>query len=103
MRKAAFSIGQIVHHKLFGYRGVIFDVDPQFLGTDEWYETVAGSRPPRNRPWYHVLVDGQPAQTYVAERNLEPDESREPVEHPLLDHYFKTLENGVYSLRASGN
>ncbi|MGI9303895.1 MAG: heat shock protein HspQ, partial [Gammaproteobacteria bacterium] len=54
MRVAAFSVGQIVHHKLFDYRGVIYDVDPHFQGTDEWYEEVAKSRPPRNKPWYHV-------------------------------------------------
>ena len=55
---AKFFVGQIVHHKKFDYRGVVFDVDATFQGTDEWYELVARSRPPKHMPWYHVLVDG---------------------------------------------
>ena len=94
--QARFSIGQLVHHRLFEYRGVVFDVDPVFLGTEEWYEKVAKSRPPKDRPWYHVLVDGADHTTYVAERHLEPDESDEAVEHPLLQQLFLGLENGVY-------
>lgn len=103
MSQAAFSIGQIVRHKLFDYRGVIYDVDPVFQGTEEWYQMVARSRPPRDRPWYHVLVDGQLAQTYVAERNLELDVSAEPINHPLLESYFHAFKDGVYELRASSN
>lgn len=103
MIKAGFSIGQIVHHKLFDYRGVIYDVDPVFQGTEEWYEQVAKSRPPKDRPWYHVLVDQQIMQTYVAERNLEPDDSDEPIEHPLLDKLFKRSEGGFYVLRETSN
>jgi len=71
---AKFSIGDIIQHKQFDYRGVIVDVDPHFLGTEDWYRKMARSKPPKDRPWYHVLVDGQSHQTYVAERNLEPDE-----------------------------
>jgi len=55
--EAKFQVGKIVHHKLFDYIGVVFDVDPTFQGTDEWYEHVARSRPPKDKPWYHVLVD----------------------------------------------
>jgi heat shock protein HspQ len=94
--RAKFSVGQLVQHRLFGYRGVIFDVDPTFGLTDEWYETVARSRPPKNRPWYHVLVDGSTHTTYVAERNLEPDASNAPIEHPLIEHIFSGFENGHY-------
>ena len=96
--EARFSIGQLVHHRLFDYRGVVFDVDPVFSGTDEWYEKVAKSRPPRDRPWYHVLVDGAEHTTYVAERNLEPDDSGEAIEHPLIHQLFAGLENGRYQL-----
>lgn len=71
--KPIFCIGQRVHHKLFKYHGVIMGVDQEFNSTDEWYEQVAQSRPPKDRPWYHVLVHGNNQQTYVAERNLESD------------------------------
>ena len=71
MKQAKFNIGQIVHHKMFDYRGVIYDVDPVFNGTEEWYQAVAKSRPPKNEPWYHVLVDQASHETYVAEQNLE--------------------------------
>ena len=91
-----FAVGQLVHHKRFGYRGVIFDVDPNFQGTEEWYENVALSRPPKNKPWYHVLVDGAEHTTYVAERNLEPDETGDPISHPLLELYFSHMEQGYY-------
>ncbi len=93
---AGFFIGQPVHHRRFDYRGVIVDVDPVFQGTDEWYEQMALSRPPRNAPWYHVLVHGSDSRTYVAEGNLEADESGEPVVHPLLGAYFSRRDNGIY-------
>jgi len=91
-----FQPGQTVQHQLFDYRGVIVRVDRTFKGTDEWYEAVARSRPPRDKPWYHVLVHGSTAETYVAERNLELDTSKDPIAHPLVDHYFSGYRNGVY-------
>ena len=100
---AAFFPGQLVKHRLFGYRGVIYDVDPQFSESDQWYETMAQSRPPRDRPWYRVLVDGQEATTYVAERNLEQDDSGVPVHHPLTEAFFTGFDAGVYRLRVSSN
>ena len=103
MTKAVFSIGQIIHHKLFNYRGVIYDVDPVFQGTEQWYQQVAKSRPPKDQPWYHVLVDGQIMETYVAERNLEPDGSVEPVDHPLLDQFFSEFREGKYRLKRHNN
>ena len=93
---AKFSPGQLIHHKLFDYRGVIVDVDATCQASDEWYEQVARSRPPRDRPWYHVLVHGATHMTYVAERNLEPDESGQPVTHPLLDQFFSVFREGRY-------
>jgi heat shock protein HspQ len=95
-RRARFDIGQLIRHRLFGYRGVVVDVDPRFLGTEEWYEAVARSRPPRDRPWYHVLVHEATHTTYVAERNLESDDSAEPVEHPLVERFFSTFRAGRY-------
>jgi heat shock protein HspQ len=94
--RTKFSVGQLVHHRLFNYRGVIVDVDRDFQGSEEWYEAVAKTRPPKDQPWYHVLVDGQTHSTYVAERNLEPDDSAEPVVHPMIEHFFAKFENGVY-------
>ncbi len=71
--KAKYCIGQLIQHKIFDYRGIILGVDLEFKSTDEWYEAVAKSRPPKNEPWYHVLVHQKGHQTYVAEQNLQPD------------------------------
>ena len=95
-KKAQFSVGELIHHRLFDYRGVIVDVDPYFQGTEEWYEAVARSRPPKNKPWYHVLVDNAVHTTYVAEQNLETDDSTQPINHPLVYHFFVQFENGRY-------
>jgi len=97
--EAKFSVGQLVRHRLFHYRGVIFDVDPTFQGTEEWYHSMARSRPPKDHPWYHVLVHKAAHTTYVAERNLEADDSGEGIEHPLLHQVFDGLENGRYISR----
>ena len=93
---AKFSVGQLIHHRLFDYRGVIVDVDPTFQNSEEWYEQVARTRPPKDQPWYHVLVNDNVHTTYVAERNLEPDESSEPIRHPLLHDFFNAFEDGHY-------
>ncbi len=71
--KAKYCIGQLIQHKLFDYRGIILGVDLEFKSSDEWYEMVAKSRPPKNEPWYHVLVHQKGHQTYVAEQNLQID------------------------------
>ncbi|MBL4867860.1 MAG: heat shock protein HspQ [Pseudomonadales bacterium] len=91
-----YSVGELVHHRLFNYRGVVIDVDQNFQSTDEWYEAVARSRPPKNKPWYHVLVHGSSQTTYVAEQNLEHDQSELPIEHPMLNLFFSKLDNGKY-------
>jgi heat shock protein HspQ len=89
MRQAEFSVGQLIRHRMFDYRGVIFDVDANFQGSDDWYEKVAKSRPPKDRPWYHVLVDGAEHTTYVAERHLRADSSEDAFDHPLLEQLFQ--------------
>jgi heat shock protein HspQ len=91
-----YSIGSLIHHKLFDYRGVIVDIDPEFQLTDEWYEMVARSRPPKDEPWYHVLVHDATNSTYVAEQNLEPDLSNEEINHPMTDRFFIDFKNGRY-------
>ena len=94
--RAQFAIGDLVDHRLFDYRGVIVDVDPNFQSTEEWYEAVAKTRPPKDKPWYHVLVHESITSTYVAERNLERNESASPIKHPMLEHFFSRFENGRY-------
>jgi len=94
--RAQFGIGDLVHHRLFQYRGVIVDVDPDFQSTEEWYEAVARSRPPKDMPWYNVLVDGAEHSTYVAEKNLESEDSNTPIQHPMLGRFFSRFENGRY-------
>ena len=101
--KARFRVGQLIHHRLFDYRGVIFDVDPSFQGTDDWYDTMARSRPPKDQPWYHVLVDQAAHTTYVAERNLKPDDSDAPVRHPSLDDIFAGRDGDAYIPRRRAN
>ena len=96
---AAFQVGQIVHHRLFDYVGVVFDVDPVFQGTEEWYEQVARSRPPRDKPWYHVLVNQATHVTYVAEQNLEPADPPKKIVHPLVDALFNEFDGERYTLR----
>ena len=103
IRQAKFSVGDIVRHRLFDYRGVIFDVDASFQLTDSWYESMARSRPPKNEPWYHVLVHGATHTTYVAEQNLERDEAVRPVLHPLMAQLFATFENGRYVRHVRNN
>jgi heat shock protein HspQ len=93
---AKFSVGQLIHHRLFDYRGVIVDVDETFQGTDQWYQAVAKSRPPKDKPWYHILVDGSDHTTYVAERNLQMDDFQEPIEHPMVERFFSSFSGGKY-------
>ncbi len=96
---AKFALGQLVNHRLFDYRGVIIGVDADYQGTDEWYDQVAKSRPPKDRPWYQVLVDKVQHQTYVAEQNLSLDDSDEPIQHPMVDIVFSKFDQGVYKSR----
>ena len=94
--KAKFDVGQLIQHCLFNYRGVVIDVDPIFQNSDEWYEQVALSRPPKDKPWYRVLVHNAVHETYVAEQNLAADASGEAINHPLVNAYFDKFQNGRY-------
>ena len=101
--EAKFSVGQVIHHKRFDYRGVVVDVDPTFQGTEAWYEEVARSRPPKDKPWYHVLVHAAGVETYVAERHLEADATGEPVDHPAISQFFTGMKDGVYQRNRATN
>jgi heat shock protein HspQ len=94
--EAKFDLGQLVTHKLFDYRGVVVDIDPVFLGTDTWYEKMAKSMPPKDKPWYRVLVNNSLQETYVAEQNLQVDQSREGINHPQVKDYFDQFSDGHY-------
>ena len=97
-KQAAFSVGQLVKHALFEYRGVIIDVDPTFMLSEDWYNLMAKSRPPKDDPWYRVLVHNATHETYVAENNLEPYHLKTAINHPHLEHYFSAFEDGCYIL-----
>ena len=101
--KAKFKIGLIVHHKLFNYTGVIFDIDPIFQSSDEWYEQVAKSRPPKNKPWYHILVHASEHITYVAEQNLNLEERPQAIQHPLINSLFTKFDGMKYHLKSRAN
>ena len=93
---AQFSPGQLVYHNLFDYRGVIIDVDPTFQRSSEWYKRVALTRPPKDQPWYRILVDDSDGETYVAERNLQLDLMDDPIEHPRVQQFFSSFDDGIY-------
>ncbi len=90
-----FEVGQVVSHLRYAYRGVIFDRNTNCRATQSWYEHNQ-SQPDRDQPWYHLLVDGQAHTTYVAQSNLEADQSSEAVEHPMLDQFFNSYHNHHY-------
>lgn len=91
-----FHTGQIVLHQRFEYRGVIYAADDYFSHSDEWYELMADSHPPKDKPWYHLLVDGSQQVTYVAERNLSACADCEQIDHPLLGQHFKHFDGRGY-------
>ena len=103
MQEGKFYIGQLIQHRLFNYRGVIVDVDPVFSGSDDWYEQMARSRPPKDKPWYRVLVHDAMHETYVAERNLQAENSHQPVNHHMVYHYFEHFDGNRYSGRRHTN
>jgi heat shock protein HspQ len=91
-----------VRHRLFEFRGVIFDVDPVFANSEEWYQAIPEDlRPSKDQPFYHLLAENSENSyiAYVSQQNLEPDESDEPVNHPAIAGIFETFRDGRYALR----
>ena len=89
---AKFGIGQIVKHRLFSFRGVVFDVDPEFNNTAEWYNSIpAEARPRKDQPFYHLLAENEETEytAYVSEQNLLEDNPGAPIRHPQVNDYFK--------------
>jgi heat shock protein HspQ len=96
---AKFKIGDVVRHRLFPFRGVIFDVDPQFANTDEWWESIPEEiRPDKAQPFYHLFAENDQNSyvAYVSQQNLLPDESEEPVSHPAIPEMFSDYKGGSY-------
>ena len=101
-KKAEFKIGEIVKHRLFSFRGVIFDVDPTFSNSEEWWESIPKDiRPKKEQPFYHLLAENDVTEyvAYVSEQNLLYDDTGEPVRHPQVDEIFGEFKNGSYELQ----
>lgn len=100
---AKFRIGQVVKHRLYPFRGVIFDVDPEFSNTEEWWNSIPEHvRPRRDQPFYHLLAENAETEyvAYVSEQNLVLDESGEPVRHPQVEEFFAAVIDGEYKVRS---
>ncbi len=98
--EAKFCIGQVVKHRLFPFRGVVYDVDPEFANTEEWYESIPSHiRPRKDQPFYHLLAENDDGyyEAYVSEQNLLVDDSGDPVDHPSIPDMFGELNEGFYS------
>lgn len=99
---ARFSIGEVVRHRLLEFRGVIFDVDPVFANTEEWYQSIPETlRPRKDQPFYHLLAENAESSyiAYVSQQNLVRDDSDDPVEHPAIPGLFDRLADGRYGLK----
>jgi heat shock protein HspQ len=99
---ARFSIGEVVRHRLFDFRGVIFDIDPVFANSEEWYQAIPEEvRPPKDQPFYHLLAENEEASyiAYVSQQNLVPEQAAEPVDHPSIADMFDRFVDGRYRLK----
>lgn len=102
--EARFAIGDVVRHKLFDFRGVVFDIDPVFANSEEWYEAIPMDlRPHRDQPYYHLLAESEDSSyvAYVSQQNLLGDGEGGPVDHPSLNQLFDDFAEGRYRLRRS--
>jgi heat shock protein HspQ len=104
MHTAKFQIGQVVKHRLFPFRGVVFDIDPEFNNTEEWWQSIPADRRPRkNQPFYHLFAENAETEyvAYVSEQNLLPDTSGTPIHHPQVAEVFERDDSGAYRPRNS--
>jgi heat shock protein HspQ len=100
---AKFKIGEVVRHRHFPFRGVVFDIDPEFNNTEEWYQSIpAKVRPRKDQPFYHLLAENAETEyiAYVSEQNLLPDTSGEPLRHPQVAEIFEQDDKGSYRPRS---
>jgi len=99
VRQARFAVGQVVRHRFYPFRGVVFDIDPEFDNTEEWWLSIPEEvRPHKDQPFYHLLAENADTEyiAYVSEQNLLPDETGQPLRHPQLSELFTEDENGGY-------
>ncbi|MGO3929291.1 heat shock protein HspQ [Rhodopseudomonas pseudopalustris] len=102
IRTARFQIGQIVRHRVFPFRGVIFDIDPVFDNTEEWWLSIPEEvRPHKDQPFYHLLAENADTEyvAYVSEQNLVADDSNEPIRHSQVSEIFVRDKSGCYRPR----
>ena len=102
LRTAKFGIGQVVRRRKFPFRGVIFDIDPEFANTEEWWLSIPeATRPTKDQPFYHLYAENGETEyvAYVSEQNLVPDASGEPVRHPEVDENFVRKDDGDYTMK----
>jgi heat shock protein HspQ len=105
IRAAKFQIGQVVRHRVFPFRGVVFDVDPVFNNTEEWWLSIPEEiRPRKDQPYYHLFAENAETEyvAYVSEQNLLADESAEPLRHPQIREFFAEQREGVFKARSRG-
>lgn len=105
-RRAKYHLGQVVRHRKHPFRGVVFDVDPEFSNTDEWYEAIPEEvRPAKKQPFYHLLAENDQSfyVAYVSEQNLVADYSGQPVDHPDIPDLFGQFTDGSYELHFQMN
>lgn len=107
LARAKFRIGMPVKHRLYGFRGVVFDVDPVFANTEEWYQSIPEDRRPRkDQPYYHLFAETRekaPYIAYVSEQNLVPDDDPEPIHHPAINEFFRGMKDGTFVVRHKMN
>lgn len=101
---AKFGIGQVVKHRKYPFRGIIYDVDPVFSNTDEWWQSIPEEvRPRKDQPFYHLFAENSETEyvAYVSEQNLLPDTSGDPVRHPQVDEIFVRAKDGAYQIKTA--
>jgi heat shock protein HspQ len=104
IRRAKYAIGQVVRHRVYPFRGVVFDIDPLFSNTEEWYQSIPSEvRPHKDQPYYHLFAENAETEyvAYVSEQNLLPDDSGEPLRHPQVAEIFVRDDEGGYRPRNS--
>jgi heat shock protein HspQ len=103
-RQAKYAIGSLVRHRFYPFRGVVFDIDPEFNNTEEWWNAIPENmRPSKDQPFYHLFAENAETEyiAYVSEQNLLPDDSRDPPRHPQIKEFFEKTRDGKLRVRGA--